>query len=145
MDTWSLVAMPVLSWLSAHEGDHAQIGQIADHLGLDPQAVANELDRLCRAGYVAGEVRKSATGGNPRPWSLFPIRLEERGARAIGLWPSGDSGEVLLDVLKRAEATETDPERKSRLQKAVEAIGGLAHDLVVDLGVSIVKSYAGLP
>lgn len=145
-ETWSSVAFPVLKWIAAHEGGNpATIGDISDELGLEPMAVVNELDRLYNDGYITDEVCKTMTGGNPRPWHLYPIRLTGDGARAVGMWPSGDAADVLLEVLKRAEAAESDPERKGRLQRAVEALGGLAHDILVELAVSVAKGAAGIP
>ncbi len=90
MAAWDEVAMPVLRWIGEHEADGTvKIGHLADELGLDPLAVANELDRLVGAAFVAGEVRKVMSGNNARPWSLYPVHLMERGARAVGMWPSG--------------------------------------------------------
>jgi hypothetical protein len=38
-----------------------------------------------------------------------------------------------------------DPETRGRLAGAVESLGGLAHDFVIELGVSVAKGAAGLP
>ena len=143
-DTWTSVALPLLHWISEHEGEAViSLETLSVELGAEDTAIANEAERLIDAGYVDGQLRKYL-GSGVGHWNLYPYRLAERGARAVGMWPSGDAGDVLLEVLKRAEADETDPERKNRLGRAVEAIGGLARDIVVELGVSVAKGAAGL-
>jgi hypothetical protein len=146
MAAWDEIAFPILHEVGDHESmNPVNVSTLSEELGLDPMATANELDRLIESGYLAGDFRKMSTGGNPGPWFLMPTRLAKRGARAVGMWPSGNAGDVLLAVLQAAQEAEPDPERKSRLARASEALGGLAKDLLTELTVSVVKGAAGLP
>lgn len=144
-DTWATVALPILRWIAQAEGPQPiTVGQLADDLELDAMIIANELDRLVDGGYLFGQVVKTQTGGDPRPWFLARRQLGPSGARAVGLWPSGDAGEVLLNVLRALEESTPDPEQKTRLRGAVEALGGMARDLLVDVAASFAKKMAGL-
>jgi hypothetical protein len=145
-DTWESIALPALRWIAEHESLGAgNVGDIADELGADPVALVNELDRLSDGGYLAGEVGKTATGGNPRPWFLHPLRLGIPGARAVGMWPSGDAAGVLLDVLKAAEDAAPDPEERGRIAKARDALSSIGMSVLTELAVSYTKRMAGLP
>ncbi len=144
-ETWERVALPVLRWISEYEGiGSVSVGELANELALDPWEVANELDRLTNENYIAGDFTKTGTGGDPRPW-FAPKRLGANGARAVGMWPSGNTGDVLLDVLRALEESTPDPDQKTRLKRAADALGGMTRDLLVDLGASFLKQAAGLP
>lgn len=71
-DRWYRIAIPILEYVANNGGPFVllSMGDIADALHLDPMEVATELDELCAAGYVAGDVRKMLTGGDARPWYL---------------------------------------------------------------------------
>jgi len=143
--TWETVALPILRWVSEHEGGATvTVGELAESLDVSPNAVLNELTRLIADDYLDGQLR-TYLGVGPEGFRLYPYHLRAAGARAVGMWPSGDAGDVLLQVLQAAEASEVDPDRKSRLAKAVEAVGGLARDFVIELGVSVAKGVAGVP
>jgi hypothetical protein len=145
-DAWGEVALPILRWIAQHEGgDPVSIGTLAEDLDREPMAIANELDRLSDGAFIEGAVRKTMSGGDPTSWHLYPLQLRERGARAVGMWPSGDAGDVLLRALREAEETESDLDRKGRLASALEALGGLTKSVVTELAVSVVKGAAGLP
>ncbi len=145
-DTWSGVAFPILHWIGGHEGlDPVDVRTLVDALGVDAVIVAIELQRLVDGGYLAGEFRKLSSGGEPELWYLIPTQLSERGARVVGLWPSGDAGDVLLDVLERAEETEPDAVQRSLLAEARDALATLTKERVTELALSVVKGTAGLP
>jgi DNA-binding IclR family transcriptional regulator len=53
--TWEEVAIPILRWVSEHEGPGPfGVGQVAEVLGLQPMTVYSELERLTASGYIAG-------------------------------------------------------------------------------------------
>ncbi len=143
--TWESVAFPILKWIADNEGGGTvTIADLAISIGQEESVTANELERLVGAGYIDGQLRKFLGPGRGH-WVLFPYRLDERGARAVGLWPAGDAGDVLLQVLRAAEGQEPGPDRKGRLSRAAEALGGLAKDVLTDIAASVVKRAAGLP
>ncbi len=59
------------------------VGDLIDATNLEPQVVVNELERLIRGGYVTGEVQRSFTGGDPRPWLVLNPLLSDRGSALV--------------------------------------------------------------
>src|SRR6266571_7827171 len=57
-------------------------------------------------------------------------QVSERGRREIGTWPSADAVlDQLVGALSHAAEEEPEPERKSRLRAAADALGGMARDI----------------
>jgi hypothetical protein len=138
-DTWYQLALPVLEYLSHREPfTFPNVGEMADALGADPNAVVVEIDRLAEAGYIRGGVRKMATGGDPRPWMFHQPELAERGARAVGMWPAEDPYDALLALVERRISEEADEERRSKLRR----LAGSLADLGKSVGTAIPIEWA---
>ncbi len=73
VDLWDERARPILAYIAEHEADQPllSIGDLSDAIGIEPKYVTVEVERLLGAGYVAGELQKTLTGGDPRPWFLI--------------------------------------------------------------------------
>jgi hypothetical protein len=122
---------PLMPWLS--------VGEVARMTGLDVMDVlraANALD----GPYV--EVTRMMSGGDPSPWRLSGVTAAAR--QAVGQWPSGESlVEQLVAGLRAAELSESDPVQKSRLHALVDALTGIARDVVVQVATSVVTRSIG--
>ncbi|MHB8325639.1 MAG: hypothetical protein ACYDEA_00355 [Candidatus Dormibacteria bacterium] len=81
----------ILAHIAQHEAERGvlQVGALADATGIGPQHVAVEVERLIEAGYIAGQLQKLLSGGDPRPWFLTQPRLTEPGARMLRGLPPG--------------------------------------------------------
>jgi hypothetical protein len=117
-DRWYRYALPLLEYVhkEGRFGVLMPIGGIADALQFDSGDVAAELDRLCRSGYIAGEVHRTMTGGDPRPWFLQGCALAGRGLRSVGAWPSEDPYDALLQLLDRKIEETDEPGPRSKLK-----------------------------
>jgi hypothetical protein len=70
--------------------------------------------------------------------------ITERGRRAVGLWPSGEGVDALVDALRKAENTTDDPEEKTVLRRAAGAVGSVSRDIMVDVVAAVVSRQSGL-
>jgi hypothetical protein len=136
-DKWHATAVPLLEFIGEHEGfGVVSIGELADATGLDPTAIAVELERLIADEFVDGEVKKLMSGGDVRPWRVVSPRLAERGARTVGAWPAEDPYEALLEIIDRKIDAAGDPAERSRWERMRDTIVGLG----TDVGSNVVAS-----
>jgi len=140
-DRWSGIAFPILEFV--HENG-AQMGivnirQIAAGTGLEPNEIADEVERLCAAGFIMGPLRKMQSGGDTRPWFLESSHLGEKGLRAVGAWPSDDSYQALLDLLERHIASAPDPVTKSKLKALQGSVADVGKATIAGLLVEMAK------
>jgi hypothetical protein len=70
--------------------------------------------------------------------------LTERGRRASGLWPGGESVEALIDALRQAEEAADDPEEMRIIRRAAGAIGMVSRDIMVDVVAAVVTKQSGI-
>jgi hypothetical protein len=125
-DTWYTLALPLLEYLSQLPPHSLpNVGDVADALTADPDAVVTEIDRLAEANYIRGGVEKMMTGGDPRPWFIAHAELAERGARAVGLWPAEDPYDALVALLEQRINEEPDEEHRLSLRKLGSALAGV--------------------
>ncbi len=68
-------------------------------------------------------------GGDLGYWILSPVRLAPAGARVLGLWPSSDPYEALVNLLERKIAEAPDEGTRSRFRKVRDRIAGLGKDV----------------
>lgn len=72
------------------------------------------------------------------------VRLRERGRRALGVWPSADGVDGLIESLRAAEHTADDPEDQHLLRRAGAAIGGVSRDIMTDVIAAVMARQSGL-
>lgn len=78
------------------------------------------------------------------PGDWFVVRVYAAARQAVGQWPPGESlVEQLVAGLRAAELAESDPVQKGRLRAAVDALSGIARDVVVEVAASVVSSSIG--
>jgi hypothetical protein len=140
-DRWYTVAVPILELVHENGGQMhiVNIGQIAAGTGLEPNEVADEVERLCDAGYLTGPLRKMMSGGDTRPWFLENSHLGEKGLRVVGAWPSDDPYEALVEILQRQIEETSDPEKKTRLQAFRSSLADVGRATVAGLLVELLK------
>jgi hypothetical protein len=143
-EKWESRAVPIMKAIAERESaaDLVMIPDIAQEAALDPEAVLVELSRLVNAGYVDGEVQ-IAGGGAENAHLLNPV-LSERGARAVGLWPSDDPYEALMALIEKQLAEEADTETKTKLQKLREALSEIGKGTASGLLVALIQAGAHL-
>lgn len=126
----------------AHEFTHGgfDAGHVAERAGLSLDDAFHVLDRLERAGYI--EVARRSAGGSRR--SMRVEAIEERGLRAVGVWPAAElEYSQLLDVLEQLRQ-DAPPEEQSRWQRLAEGIAGAGREVAVQFVAALAKQSAGL-
>jgi DNA-binding transcriptional ArsR family regulator len=119
---------------SAHSVLAEEIAEdITRDCGLSVEDVTHALIALGEGGYLT-VTRELVVSG-----------VTERGRRAVGLWPSDDdSVDALAEVLLQAAEQTDDPEDKTRLRKAGEAVAGLSHNVAEGLIKAWIMRHTGL-
>lgn len=114
------MALPVLEAVAALEGeeDLLSMPELARRAGVEVDLVMVEVDRLLAGGYLGGEVNKVMMGGDPEGVRLMDPVLLERGARAVGVWPTDDPFDGLLTLIDRRLLDDSlDAETRTKLQR----------------------------
>lgn len=109
-DRWTERDFPLLMAVARHldEGAHViQISSLTGELDVElPDALRSA--RALLGTYLTGKTVDSMAG----PRDAIITDLTERGRRATGLWPSGESTEALIEALRQAEDATDDPEER---------------------------------
>jgi len=146
-ELWSGDRAVLMKVAELYEGTGEPIEPLEQVLKVFPDdqhdAVRQSLRQLGDHGYID---TVTATGmGQPAQIARID-RVTEKGLRATGAWP--DDAELLADrvlaaLVERAE-NEPDPEKQSKVEAALKAVGGISRDVLVDvLGAAIKSTIAG--
>jgi hypothetical protein len=142
-DTWSTRDLPVLIAAARHLQDRVGLADkdndLLDPTGLDPDDLGRALAAL-NGSYLETNIQRSFGGPN----SYVITGITERGRRAVGLWPDGQQVDALISGLNEAAEETNDPEEKTRLRRAAEAVGNASRDVMTDvMGAVIAKTITG--
>lgn len=142
-ETWESVAVPLMKAIAERESaaDLVMVGDLAESAALDPEATLVELVRLVDAQYVSGEVQIMGEADGSH---VLNVMLSERGARAVGLWPSGDPYEALIALIEKQLAEEGDTETKTKLRKLRDTLGEIGKGTASGLLVALIQAGAHL-
>ena len=138
-DRWHSRDFPVLVEAARliDQADELHIATIAHTLGIDADEVKRALSALKQAGYLQDGRITLAPSRLAGPSLAAPtptsIELTERGRRAVGIWPSGQAADSLVDALRQAEDLVTDPEEKTLLRRAAGAMGSVSREVLTDV------------
>jgi hypothetical protein len=129
---WDMREQPILDAVARLSDSHdPRWEEIQHETGLSTRDVQRGLRTLYEADYLTG----NDLSGFGNDFYLVDIRLLERGLVQTGVWP-GDPYDELIGVLREAIAAEGDAERRSKLQRLLDAtvdIGkGVASGLLVE-------------
>lgn len=143
-DRWSSRDYPVLVATARvlDSGEMpASVSDVAAQLDatLDYDEIIAALKGLLH-GYIVGKPMDTMGG----TIDFFVTDLTERGRRAVGLWPSGEAADALVDALRQAESLTDDPEEKTMIRRAAGAIGSVSRDIMVDVVAAVVTRQSGL-
>lgn len=69
----------------------------------------------------------------------------ERGARTIGMWPTNDPYELLVQLLERHIGEEPNEERKGKLRRLRDDLGDIGKGTVSGVLVELMKLGTGMP
>lgn len=143
-DRWSTRDLPVLiatARLLESGQTNVQAGDLDSGVNLQASAIEAAYDGL--VGIYLEAVRTPGRVGSPKG-SWVVTGLTERGRRAVGLWPSDEGVEALIDALRQAEQTSADPDERSALRSAWSSIGGVSREVMVDVIGAVIARQSGL-
>lgn len=135
--TWEPRDLPVLAsvveWLEDNSpGSTPSMADLAGVTGFDAMTVW----KACRA--MAGiylDLREYAAAGNPEPHRVVAIAPEAR--RLVGQWPSPvDYLDRLLLALEERASDMEDPDERSKMRRAAEALRGMTRDVAVGVATA---------
>lgn len=143
-DRWASRDLPVLisvaKALDASPGRILQAEAIVDTTGLERDAVISALIALNNT-YIIGEPMILMGRGVA---DFTTSALTERGLRAAGLWPDGETVDALVDALRQAEEATDDPDEKTLIRRAAGAVGSISKSLMTDVLAAYVRQQTGL-
>jgi hypothetical protein len=143
-ETWVSRDLPVLAaiveWRDADPmGIGPTLGQLSELTGFDGTDVLRAI-RALDGTFISMQLMGG--GGDLSPSFVTGIGAGAR--QTVGQWPSGESlVEQLVAGLRAAEMSESDPVQKGRLRAAVDALSGIARDVVVQVATSVVTRSIG--
>ena len=150
MNLWNERAMPLLLAIrDAQDGFDLVEGQqgpgpeyLADRVGLDDFTVRRTLLDLWDDGLITG-VRMDVS--DSVGFYARAIRLTPDGLRKVGEWPSGEASfDALVEALTHMAEVESNPEKRSRIQRVLDGAKALPRDLAVDLGAAYLAKISGI-
>jgi hypothetical protein len=143
-DRWSTRELPVLiaaaKRLDADPRTQIRSSVLAQDTGLDDADVIVAIHALTPSYLDSTQVMS----GGAIPTRADVRALTERGRRAVGLWPSGENVDALVDALHQAEQIVEDPDEKSRLRQAAGAVGRVSRDVMVEVVAAVVAKQSGV-
>jgi hypothetical protein len=146
-ETWFSRELPVLQAIVWRFDDPfatpMDVGHIVDEVGL-------ETDDVHRALVALWKARPPFLEGVEVDQVPYPVQVTgvtERALREIGKWPNADViAERIVAALNAAADREPDEEKRSRLRRAADAVGGLGKELFVEITAAVItKQMPGLP
>jgi hypothetical protein len=120
-------------------GEQIQLWTLAERLDLEDRVAELTIRRLQQARYVRVFIRTSWPAG------IYDAKLTERGLRQVGVWPSEDPYTALVAMLEAQLASETEPEKRSKLQALLGGVTTAGRDIVANVGAAWLRQMAGLP
>jgi hypothetical protein len=141
MSLWARREQPILDAIATLSStSNSRFEDIEKATGMTHQEVQTGVWNLYEAAYITGMDVSSMGDG----FDLIEIRLLERGLRATGMWPS-DPYDEFVRVLHEAIANEPDAEKKSRLERVLDAVTEVGKGVATGVITEIVKRAAGIP
>lgn len=142
-DLWTTRDLPILRHVAhrieVDDADEVRPEAVATALDVDKDRTLRSLITLQESGFIAG-IRADTLGGK----YIMVTDLTERGRRAVGIWPSDEGVDALVQALRQAAEATSDPEERNALRKAAAAVLGVGRDVMTDvLGAVIAKSMTG--
>ena len=97
-------------------------------------------------GWLPNRRRGSLGTGRTDPNIVAgALRLTPKGRRAVGQWPDGESGDVLIRALEAAMMNLPEGETRSRVGKLLDAARAVGAEVLSSVVSSVVKGTMGLP
>jgi DNA-binding MarR family transcriptional regulator len=142
---WERVEQPILEALAVGDGTAMGDQQLQDATGLDPPALMRALRSLKEDGYIEAVLVQPDQADYPV--RAASVRLLPKGLRQAGLWPAEDLASAFFAALERAIDEEADPQRRSSLERVLNAartVGKMTLSAVIANAVGVGRSHLGV-
>jgi hypothetical protein len=145
LETWTTTALPLLEALARGEVADPQgtTGSLIRQCNEDP-TTQRTLAALIEDGYVAGAGVHWALGRCEPIIEADVLRLTPKGRRAVGQWPDGQAGDVLIRALEGALIELPEGETKSRIRELLRAARAVGTEVLTEVVAKVVKGTMGL-
>jgi hypothetical protein len=132
-ETWTTRELPVLRAALARldRGETVELDDVREEVGLSAAEIGAAVDALGNATppYIDVTLRNGWDGVRSPGWI---DGVHERARRELGTWPSADGLiSELAAALSHAADSEKEPEKKSRLRAAADALADFGRDVAV--------------
>jgi hypothetical protein len=145
-ETWTTTAIPLLEQVL--HGEEVDPGAATSALLTQPNTdgrTRRTLAALIEDGYIAGASVHWGLGHGEPQIIADVLRLTPKGRRAVGQWPSGQAGDVLIHTLEGALLQLPEGETKTRVRDLLRAAREVGTEVLTGVVASLVKSTMGLP
>ncbi len=145
-ETWTTVAIPLLERVLAGElsGSRAATTAVLEQSNIDGTTQRN-LAALIEDDYLAGGSVHWPMGRGAATIVADVLRLTPKGRRAVGQWPSGQAGDVLIRALETTLLELPEGATKSRMRALLNAARDVGTEVLTGVVATVVKSTMGLP
>jgi hypothetical protein len=145
-ETWTVVAMPLLERIAHGELDDpgATTATVMRDTSQDKEKHVT-LCALIEDGYVTGAAVHNAMGRAEPIITVDVFRLTPKGRRAVGQWPSGETGDLLVRSLEAAMIRLPDGETRTKVSQLLAAAKDVGVEVLSTVVSNVISSAAGLP
>jgi hypothetical protein len=145
-ETWTTMAVPLLEKLLCGEDGDLKVvsGGLLQQCNEDV-TIRRTLAALIEDGFVGGATVRWAMGsGDPRIIADV-LRLTPKGRRAVGDWPSGQSGDMMIRALEATITNLPEGETKKHMRDLLVAAREVGTEVLTGVITNVFKSAMGLP
>jgi hypothetical protein len=144
-NTWERVALPLIELVHEAEqtGGEPNLEAFCADTGAAKAVVNAELQRLLDAALITGKPIYGA--GSTLPIRFPKAHVTSKGAEKLGLWPSSDPYDALVQLLQAAIADpDTSSEARSKYQQFLDAATDVGKGTVVGILTALIRGQAGI-
>lgn len=147
LETWTTVAIPLLEKVLSGEENNSSISVTREVFaeGRETPVIQRTVAALIEDGYIAGAGVHWPLRSQQPTIVGDVLRLTPKGRRAVGQWPSGQSGDVLIRTLEASLIELPEGETKGRIRALLQAAREVGVEVLTGVVTNVVKSTMGLP
>jgi DNA-binding MarR family transcriptional regulator len=142
---WEHVEQPILEALAAGDGVSMSDQELHAATGIDDADLMRSLRSLKEDDYIDAVLVQPDQADYPV--RAAGVRLLPKGLRQAGLWPAEDFASAFMAALESAIGEETDPQRRSNLERllnAAKTVGNMTLSAAIANAIGIGRSHLGL-
>jgi hypothetical protein len=142
--TWETLELPLLEeiWQAELEGRPPLIAEFFKEREIPVARAQNVIDRLRDADMIDGVF--SPAMQTHRLQAMMNVHLAPAGARAVGVWPSGDAADAFVAALEAAIERAEKPDERSRLEGLLDAFRAVPAGVMTQVAAAALMRAGGI-